>query len=113
MTDARLAIETIASGPHETTLQMRGDVDGAADAAVADAYATAAAAGSARVVLDFSEVRYINSTGIALIVRLLADARRERREVIATGLSAHYREIFELTRLSDFMTIAEPAQAAG
>ncbi len=113
MTDARLAIDAIASGPDETTLRMRGDVDGAADTGVADGYAAAAAAGSTRVVLDFTEVRYINSTGIALIVRLLADARRERREVIAAGLSAHYREIFQLTRLSDFMTIAEPAQAAG
>jgi hypothetical protein len=28
-------------------------------------------------------------------------------EVRATGLSDHYREIFEITRLADFMTIEE------
>ena len=36
---------------------------------------------------DFTQVDYINSTGIALIVRLLAEARRDHRAVIAEGLS--------------------------
>src|SRR5207249_6314301 len=46
---------------------------------------------------------YINSTGIALIVGILARARKERRAIVACSLSAHYQEIFEITRLSDFM----------
>ena len=51
--------------------------------------------------LDFAAVDYINSTGIALIVSVLARARAERRKVVASGLSPHYREIFDITRLSD------------
>ena len=38
---------------------------------------------------------------------LLAQARTNRVEVRAFGLSEHYREIFEITRLSDFMTISD------
>jgi len=56
-------------------------------------------------VLDFSAVDYINSTGIALIVSVLARARAERRKVVACGLSQHYREIFDITRLSDFIEL--------
>jgi anti-anti-sigma factor len=63
------------------------------------------ATGSQRVTLDFADVGYINSTGIALVVRLLADARRDGRAVKAVGLTPHYREIFRSTRLSDFMDI--------
>ena len=63
--------------------------------------------GSGRVTLDFGDVGYINSTGIALVVRLLADARRDGRAVRAVGLTPHYREIFRITRLSDFMDIVE------
>ena len=70
------------------------------------------ATGATRVVLDFAAVDYINSTGIALIVRLLAEARRDHREVIALGLSDHYREIFRITRLSDYLTIADATPAA-
>ena len=55
--------------------------------------------------LNFANVDYINSTGIALIVGLLARARKEHRTVRAFGLSEHYRQIFAITRLSDFMGI--------
>jgi anti-sigma B factor antagonist len=110
MTD-RLAVEVLTSTTGEARLAMRGDVDVAADEALASAYAQAAAAGAARVVLDFADVDYINSTGIALIVRLLAEARRDHREVIALGLTDHYREIFRITRLSDYLTIADASPA--
>ena len=57
---------------------------------------------------------YINSTGIALIVGVLAEARKAKRKVVACGLSGHYREIFQVTRLSDFMPIfADEARGAG
>lgn len=113
MIESDLSVETTTTDAGRATLRMSGNVDGGADAALAAAYRAAAESGASRVVLDFHAVHYINSTGIALIVRLLADARRDRREVIAAGLSEHYREIFRLTRLSDFMTIADPATSAG
>jgi anti-anti-sigma factor len=110
MTD-RLTVEVVTSAPGEARLAMRGDVDIAADEVLAAAYADAAAAGATRVVLDFGHVDYINSTGIALIVRLLAEARRDHREVVALGLTDHYREIFRITRLSDYLTIADAPSA--
>lgn len=117
MDDRRLRVEVRASAHGEAALLMTGDVDLAAEKALAEAWGEATAAGAARVVLDFVDVGYINSTGIALIVRLLAEARRDHREVVAVGLSDHYREIFRITRLSDYMTIAEavpgPAQLEG
>ena len=76
------------------------------------AYAEATGTGSNTVVLNFEGAEYINSTGIALIVALLAQARANQVEVKAFGLSDHYREIFEITRLADFMTIADDEQRA-
>ncbi len=55
---------------------------------------------------------YINSTGIALIVGLLGRARADGVPVSACGLTDHYREIFEITRLSDFMTIDDAGAGA-
>ena len=110
MTD-RLTVEVVTAIPGEARLAMRGDVDIAADQVLAAAYADAVAANATRVVLDFGNVDYINSTGIALIVRLLAEARRDHREVVALGLTDHYREIFRITRLSDYLTIADAPPA--
>ena len=97
----------ITEVPDEVRIRLTGDLNARADETLGDAYAQVAALGPRRVSLDFGHVGYINSTGIALIVRLLADARRDHREIRARGLTEHYREIFRITRLSDFMEIVE------
>jgi len=96
--------------PGAAVIELAGEVDGSAAGVLTAAYkrAVAASVDSAdlgTVVLDFAAVDYINSTGIALIVSVLARARAERRKVVASGLSAHYREIFDITRLSDFIEL--------
>jgi len=88
-------------------IDLTGDVNAHAEDALNDAYARATAGGAGAVVLNFAGADYINSTGIAVIVGLLAQARTSGIEVKAVGLSDHYREIFEITRLADFMTIAD------
>ena len=57
------------------------------------------------ILLNFSDVDYINSTGIALIVGLLTRARKAHRRLLACGLSDHYVEIFQITRLVDFISV--------
>jgi len=98
------SLEAVAHAVDGTmVIELRGDIDGSARDALGAAYD--AATPGAALLLDFGGVDYINSTGIALIVGLLARARADTLAVSARGLSAHYREIFEITRLSDFMTI--------
>jgi len=86
-------------------VELAGEVSGGAEARLQEAYGTVA--DKPVVVLDFSAVDYINSTGIALIVGILAQARKSGQEIQARGLAEHYREIFRITRLSDFMTILD------
>lgn len=85
-------------------IELHGQLDGAAAAAMERAYDEAARGAATVLVLDFEGVDYINSTGIALVVGVLAKARAAGVEVRACGLSDHYRHIFEITRLVDFMT---------
>jgi anti-sigma B factor antagonist len=90
--------------PGTVVLVIRGEIDSSASQPLQLAYAgTLGPDMATRVVLDFTAVDYMNSTGIALIVGILAQARAEHRTVAASGLSAHYRQIFEITRLSDFI----------
>ena len=57
-------------------IELRGDVDRGAEAALEPR--TRRRRSGPVVVLDFSDVEYINSTGIAVIVGLLARARASR-----------------------------------
>ncbi len=95
-------------------IDLLGDIDRNSDPTLTAAYERAVAENASAVLLNFSDVGYINSTGIAVIVGLLARSRTDGKRVTAYGLSPHYREIFEITRLSDFMTIyADEQQAVG
>lgn len=93
-------------------LDLHGEVDGGADEALNAAYDEAVTSAPSRVLLNFEDVSYINSTGIALIVGLLAQARQTDRSIVACGLSQHYKEIFEITKIADFVTIFDTEQDA-
>jgi anti-sigma B factor antagonist len=98
-------------------IDIAGDLTVAEEAALMDAYARASGARGVRaVVLNFGALEYMNSTGIGLLVTLLVRANRQGMRLFACGLSDHYRQILELTRLDEaisvFDTEAEAVAAA-
>lgn len=93
-------------------LDLAGDVDGSAEEPLLAAYSRAEEQDPPAVLLNLAEVGYINSKGIALIVVLLSRARKRGRRLLACGLSDHYREIFDITRLSEFITVCTDQERA-
>lgn len=91
--------------PRAAIVELRGEINGLAEAALSAAYAQAEQDNPDMILLNFTRVEYMNSTGIALVVGLLAKARKGKRRIAACGLSPHYREIFEITRLADYMPV--------
>jgi anti-sigma B factor antagonist len=91
--------------PGVAVLDLRGEIDASAERDITRGYDEAEAAHPGVILLNFAEVSYINSTGIALIVSLLARTRAAQRRMFACGLSDHYVEIFTITRLADFMQV--------
>jgi anti-anti-sigma factor len=87
------------------TIDLAGEINSFAENELNRVYTEAENENPEVMVLNFKEVTYINSTGIALIVGLLARARKAHRKMVVFGLSDHYVEIFEITRLADFMSI--------
>jgi anti-sigma B factor antagonist len=93
-------------------IDLVGEINATAEAALNSAYHTAEQNSPAAIVLNFQAVEYMNSTGIALIVGLLAQARKAHLRLVVYGLSDHYQEIFNITRLSDFMQIYADERSA-
>lgn len=109
MPGQELAAKVMTRGEGSVVI-LSGTVDKAAKEPIEEAYLEAAER-PGEIILDFTDVDYINSTGIAVIVGVLAMARAEGREVGGVGLTDHYREVFRITRLSDFMHIYEDVTA--
>jgi anti-sigma B factor antagonist len=93
-------------------VDIKGEVTAACEPVLMAAYEEAEAGGARRLVLNFGGLEYMNSGGIGMLVTLLVRANRQRQELAAFGLSDHYREIFELTRLDEAITIYDDEASA-
>lgn len=100
---ATLAEATVRIDGETAIIDLSGDINRSAEPVLNDAYHQAATAGCTHLILNFAGTEFINSTGIAVIVGMLAKARQEERSVSACGLTEHYQHIFQITRLADFM----------
>jgi anti-sigma B factor antagonist len=93
-------------------IDISGDVTAASESTLMLAQEEAARQGARRLVLNFTGLGYMNSGGIGMLVTLLVRANRQNQELTAFGLSHHFREIFELTRLDEAITIYDDEQSA-
>jgi len=98
--------------PAASIIDIQGDVNAFAEDALMDAYAKAATPGTRYIILNFTGLEYMNSSGIGLLVTLLIRVNRQKQHLLAYGLSEHYRHIFELTRLSEAIQIFDSEQQA-
>jgi anti-anti-sigma factor len=98
--------------PAVSIVDLHGEINAFAEERLNAAYAEAESTAPELILLNFNDVDYINSTGIALIVSLLARARKSKRRLLACGLSDHYVEIFQITRLVDFMNVFPDEKSA-
>jgi anti-sigma B factor antagonist len=94
-------MSTRPAGPAAHIISIQGDVTSQAENALMDAYTAASTQGARTIVLDFSRMDYMNSSGIGLLVTLLVRANRQGQRLLAYGLSEHYRHIFNITRLDE------------
>jgi anti-sigma B factor antagonist len=100
-----LNLDVREAGDEARVVDVRGEITAASEDALMDAFARAGGDGVRAVVLNFSELEYMNSGGIGLLVTLLVRANRTKQKLLAFGLNEHYRQIFELTRLDEAIGI--------
>lgn len=66
----------------------------------------------AKIVLDMSNVPYIDSAGLGTMVSLLKDARNLEKELILASLRQNVKRIFEMTRLDKVFKIVDVPEEA-
>ena len=105
MTEGSLITDVRELSSRASVIDLKGDVTASAEKALADAYTRASGKFTRTIVLNFSGLEYMNSSGIGMLVTLLVRANRQRQRLVAFGLNEHYRQIFELTRLDEAIRI--------
>ena len=90
-----------------TVIDLDGDVTTFADAKLTAAYRGATAAGATYLVLNFRNSAYINSAGIAILIRIVTEVSRNRQKLAMCNLNDHFQKIFRMVGLSQYAAIYE------
>jgi len=94
-----------ASGNPVALLCLGGDISSASKDVVLDAYHRVDTA-IASVLLDFTGVGYINSSGIAIVIQLLLEASKAgSRTVGIFGLSPHFQKVFTMVGIPKYAAL--------
>jgi len=93
-------------------IDIQGEVSAFAENVLMQAYTEASTPTTRSLILNFSGLEYMNSSGIGLLVTLLIRVNRQKQRLLSYGLSEHYRHIFEITRLSEAIGIYDTEDQA-
>jgi anti-anti-sigma factor len=98
--------------PPLVIIDLRGEVTTFVQEPLIRAYQEALAIGTPNIMLNFRDVGYLNSAGIAAIIGLIGEARKTNQRILLTGLTPHYQVVFDMMGLTAFAPLFESEEAA-
>lgn len=117
MSQAKATMTVRRAGDTASIVDIQGEVTAGVETVLMEAYNRASAGNARTIILNFSGLEYMNSSGIGLLVTLLIRVNRQKQRLLVYGLSEHYRQIFALTRLNEAIGLhnseSEALAAAG
>ena len=112
MTETNVTMTVRPISSQAKVIDIAGDITAAAEDTLMEAYTLASHNGAKAIILNFSDLSYMNSSGIGLLVTMLIRTQRQKQKLLAYGLTEHYQQIFELTRLNEAIAIYSDEAAA-
>lgn len=68
--------------------------------------------GQNKIVMELSELKYMNSTGLNVLINVLTKTRKNGGDLIISGISKKVRELLLVTKLNSVFTVTETAEEA-
>jgi anti-sigma B factor antagonist len=112
MPQAQVKMEVRKVNDKVSVIDVKGELTAFAEGVLMDAYNQASDGRVHAIVLNFEGLEYMSSSGIGLLVTLLIRINREKQRLLTYGLSEHYRNIFQITRLDDIIGIYDSEEEA-
>lgn len=111
-TKSRVDQITSPNGHPVAVIRFEGDIASTSKEAVLGTYQAQPKATTKIILLDFTKVEYINSSGIALIIQMLIEASNSGQKVYAYGLSAHFTKVFTMVGITKYAGLFPDQNAA-
>jgi anti-sigma B factor antagonist len=101
-TKARVDQLNSPAGHPVSVIRFEGDIASTSKEVVLGTYQSLPKETAKLVVLDFTRVEYINSSGIALVIQMLIEAANSGQKVSAFGLSPHFTKVFTMVGITKY-----------
>ena len=95
-----------------SVIDIKGDVTAPTGQPIEDAYQKITGAGAKKILFTFAGDCYINSGGIAILIGILAQSKKNGQVVRMTGLSAHFQKIFSMVGITKYAQLFPSEDAA-
>jgi anti-anti-sigma factor len=95
-----------------TVLDIKGDITAFSESSLGEAYKKASSDGAKKLLLKIEKEAYINSGGIAVLIQVLAQTRRNDQRVAIAGISEHFKKIFNMVGITKFAEVFDSLEMA-
>ena len=68
--------------------------------------------GIKKIIIDLSGMKYMNSTGLSILINIFTEARNKGGEVILTNIPEKISQLLIITKLNSIFNIEETVEAA-
>lgn len=93
-------------------IDMKGDVTSFADKSINSVVNTAVDDGFSKIVFNFSDVNYINSSGIAILIGIVTRLASQNVTFRVYGLTPHFKKIFRMIGLTQYVKVLNTEEEA-
>lgn len=113
-TETKARVDQLSSpaGHPVSVIRFEGDIASTSREAVLGTYQSLPKETTKLVLLDFTRVEYINSSGIALVIQMLIEASNAGQKVFAFGLSPHFTKVFTMVGITKYAGLFASEQQA-
>jgi anti-anti-sigma factor len=103
---------TLETQGEVTILDIQGDITAFSEPFLNEAYQSASSRGADKILLKMDQQAYINSGGIAVLIQVLAQTKQKGQRIGITGISEHFKKIFNMVGITKFAKIYNTVEAA-
>ena len=105
-------IVTVRDVNNVSVMDLKGDVTSLSEEPIKQAYLEVSKKGGGKILLVFQEEDDINSAGIAILIDIVLESQKKEEHIRIAHPSEHFRKIFALVALTDYVEIFSSEEKA-
>ena len=86
-------------------IDLEGEVTSFADEIINSLVNTTVSEGFQQIVLNFTDISYINSSGIAILIGVVTSPSNKAVTFRVYGLTSHFKKIFRMIGLTQYVNV--------